>query len=188
MVTVGVLALQGAFAKHCEALRALDVIACEVRTPAELERCDALIIPGGESTTMVRQIAFIGLGDPLRHFAKSKPIFGTCAGLILMSQDVLGGQVEPFGWMSLSVARNAYGSQSDSFTAPLTLNLPGRKSQVVPATFIRAPRIQRYGDGVKVLASFEDAPVLVQQGRCLAAAYHPELSHDLSVHRHFLTL
>lgn len=185
---VGVLALQGAFAKHIEMLKSLNVNAIEVRTPEELLACDALIIPGGESTAMMNQIGFIKMGQPLVDFAKSKPVFGTCAGLILMSNEVIGDKMIPFKIVDIAVERNAFGRQADSFVTDLQLTLKSGQSKQIPALFIRAPKIRSVGEEVKVLAEFEGEPVLIQQGRHLASTFHPELTNDSSVHAYFLKL
>ena len=163
-LVVGVLALQGAFAKHEEMLKSMGVDPIEIRKPEELENCDALIIPGGESTTMVRQIHFINLVNALRAFAEKKPIFGTCAGLILMSKEVISGGIKPFGLLDVSVERNAFGRQAESFGIEIQLELDPNKPQPFHAVFIRAPRIRECASNVKVLASYKDEPILVQQG------------------------
>lgn len=187
-LTLGVLALQGAFAKHCEKLKMIGVETYEVRKPHELQFCDGLIIPGGESTTISKQMAFIGMEGPLLQFASTKPCFGTCAGLILMSSEVEGKEVSPLGLIDISVTRNAYGRQSDSFTTHVNLQIGSNSLIACEATFIRAPMISRCGNEVSILAKHEGRPVLVQQGRHLAATFHPELTEDLSVHRHFCSL
>lgn len=184
---VGVLALQGAFAKHIKMVQAAGGEAIEVRTPADLAACDALIIPGGESTTMKRQIDFIELEEPLKNFAKTKPIFGTCAGLILLSKQVLKDSMKPFGVLDISVERNAFGRQVESFQTDITVNLPKDKNHGYEAIFIRAPRIRRVSPEVTVLASFQGEPILVQQGRHLGATFHPELTQDPAIHRYFLS-
>jgi len=186
-LTIGVLALQGAFAKHIEMLRQLDVDITEVRKPADLERCDGLIIPGGESTTIMRQIRYIGLADKLVAFAEKKPIFGTCAGLILMSKEILADQMIPFSIIDVAVERNAFGRQVESFSHEVKVVLDHPKQPVdFRAVFIRAPRIKECGSDVKVLASFEGEPVLIQQGKHLGSTFHPELTDDAAIHRYFL--
>ncbi len=187
-VVVGVLALQGAFAKHMQMLRQLGVRAIEVRKPEELAACDALIIPGGESTTMLKQMEFIDFFAAFRHFSQHKPVFGTCAGLILMSHDVVGDTMRPFDLLDIGVERNAFGRQAESFQADIAVTLGPGKPSVFPAVFIRAPRIRRVGGDVQVLASHAEEPVLVQQGRHLAATFHPELTSDTTIHAHFLKL
>lgn len=188
MTIIGVLALQGAFAKHRVMLQSLGISAIEVRKPKELEICQGLIIPGGESTTMMRQIDFIKFADPLKEFAKQKPIFGTCAGLILMSEKILADPQEPFGILSVKVERNAFGRQYESFSVNLEAKLGDEKPNVIPAFFIRAPRIRHCGQDVEVLASFEHEPVLIKQRFHLGATFHPELTHSTAIHQYFVNL
>lgn len=188
MMTVGVLALQGAFAKHIEMLKSLKVHAIEVKKAEDLDNCDALIIPGGESTTMTHQMHFIRLREKLKEFAHTKPIFGTCAGLILISSEILESEMKPFGLIDIKVLRNAFGRQIDSFKADISLELNLKKPIIFPAMFIRAPRIKEWGKEVEILASFEGEPVLVKQGYHLGATFHPELTKDTSIHRYFLNL
>lgn len=184
-ITVGVLALQGAFAKHQDVLKGLGVLTLQVRKPEDLELCDGLIIPGGESSTIFRQMDYIGLIKPLAEFAKNKPIFGTCAGLILMSKEVLNSPLQPLGILDITVERNAFGRQIESFSTeieiPTLLN-------VTQALFIRAPRIKHYGPNVQVLATYADEPVLVRQGHHLGATFHAELTLDTVVHEYFLSI
>jgi len=181
---IGVLALQGAFAKHVAAIEKLGAEAREVRTPRELYECDALIIPGGESTVIFRQLDFIELRKSVQEFGSTKPLFGTCAGLILMSKKVLNDPLVPFGILDVEVERNAFGRQADSFKTQV--ELVGKPVKAIPAIFIRAPRIRAVGDEVKVLATYEGEAVLVQQGLHMGATFHPELTEDLTVHRLFL--
>jgi pyridoxal 5'-phosphate synthase pdxT subunit len=185
---IGVLALQGAFAKHLEMLKALQVKASPIRLPKELNQCDALIIPGGESTTMLRQMENVQFREPLIQFASKKPLFGTCAGLILMSNEELGRTITPLGLMDFSVERNAYGRQFDSFCAKLKIQLKPRMAKTFPCSFIRAPIIRRWGSQVNVLATYKDTPVLVQQGHLLCSTFHPELTDDPTIHSYFLHL
>lgn len=185
---IGVLALQGAFAKHEAMIADLGVAVIQVRTPGDLQSCDGLIIPGGESTTIFRQMNFIELIEPLIQFATKRPVFGTCAGLILISKDLINGSLtKPFGLLDVTVERNSYGRQIDSFQTLLEISLPPKKS-VVPALFIRAPRIRRCGPDVRVLATHSSEPVLVQQGIHLGATFHPELTTDASIHEYFLSM
>jgi 5'-phosphate synthase pdxT subunit len=189
---IGVLALQGDFSKHIQAINALGVKTKEVRKPEDLNECDGLIIPGGESTAMIRQMDFIGLRKPLEAFAKQKPLFGTCAGLILMSKHVESIQ-QPFpmktlGLLDLTVQRNAFGRQADSFNAPIQLSLDENSSANFSTFFIRAPRIIQADASVQVLGVYNDEPVLVRQGHHLGACFHPELTDDLTIHRYFLSM
>lgn len=183
---MGVLALQGDFAKHEEMLRSLGVMARQVRKPQDLDDCQALIIPGGESTTLFKQIDFIKMRQPLLEFAEHKSVFGTCAGLILMSHEIEASSKKPLNLLDVAIERNAFGRQIDSFISPLLLDLeqPIRFN----AFFIRAPQICRYGPEIEVLAEYKDHPVLVRQGRHLGACFHPELTDDPVVHQYFLKM
>jgi pyridoxal 5'-phosphate synthase pdxT subunit len=185
---VGVLALQGAFREHREILDALGVEAIEVRTPAELGALDALILPGGESTTMSKLLDSSGLRAPLAEVLRDGvPVLGTCAGMILLARDVVDGRPdqESFGVIDVAVRRNAYGRQRDSFEADLVVD--GLTGGTFPGVFIRAPRIEHAGVDVEVLARHDDVPVLARQGRVWVASFHPELSGDLRLHERFLT-
>jgi len=184
-VKVGILALQGDVSEHAQALTDLGADAVEVRTPEQLAAVDALVLPGGESTTMSMLLESSGLFDVVvTRLADGMPAFGTCAGMILLASEVLDGRPDQrsFGVIDLAVRRNAFGRQVDSFEADLDVDGVGR----VPAVFIRAPYVERAGDGVDVLARIDDHPVLCRQGAVLAAAFHPELSGDLRLHQLFL--
>ena len=188
MTKVGVLALQGAFREHRDVLDALGVETVEVRTPAELGALDALILPGGESTTMSQLLDSSGVRAPLAELlADGLPVLGTCAGMILLARDVVDGRPdqESFGAIDIAVRRNAYGRQRDSFEADLAVD--GLRGGPFSGVFIRAPRIESVGDDVEVLAAHEDVPVLARQGRVWVAAFHPELSGDLRLHERFLS-
>jgi 5'-phosphate synthase pdxT subunit len=178
---IGVLALQGDFEAHSRALKAAGAEAVEIRTAAELNQVDALILPGGESTTMLKLLDEEELFEPLRNFGRSKPMFGTCAGAILLASEVLHPKQLSLGLMDISVERNGYGRQVDSRIA--SIEIDGETSEAV---FIRAPVIRRVGADVKVLASYLDTPVLVEQGRHLVATFHPELTADGRIHRRFV--
>jgi 5'-phosphate synthase pdxT subunit len=180
---VGVLALQGDFEAHRRALGRAGAEAVEVRTAGELEGVQGLIIPGGESTTMVKLLEQENLLDPLREFGRERPIFGTCAGAILLATDVAKSGQASLGLMDMQVERNAYGRQLDSRIAHLH---PQGMDGGLEAVFIRAPIIRRVGKDAKVLASYEGDPVLVEQGPHLAATFHPELTDDARVHLMFL--
>lgn len=183
---VGVLALQGAFREHVQALERLGVTAVEVRTPAELVGLDGLMLPGGESTTMGLLLDSSGLREPITEFvASGLPVFGTCAGLILLATDLEDGSEGQRTLQALDVTalRNGYGRQVASFEAEV--QLAGDDSPMV-GIFIRAPRITRLGSGVEVLASVGDEPVAVRSGSIMAATFHPELAHDDRLHARFL--
>ena len=187
MHKVGVLALQGAWQRHAEALGALGAPAVEVRPPEDLSGLEGLILPGGESTTMSRLLELSGLFEPVaERLAEGMPAFGTCAGMILLAGEIRDGRPDQrsFGVLDVSVRRNAFGRQVDSFEADVAVD--GLGGGGFPAVFIRAPVIDRVGDGVEVLASVGGHPVLCRQGPVLAAAFHPELSDDLRLHQLFL--
>jgi 5'-phosphate synthase pdxT subunit len=185
----GVLALQGAFREHREVLDALGVDAVEVRLPEHLSGLDALFIPGGESTTIGKLLDTSGLREPLRvALTDGLPAFGTCAGLILLADDVRDADgvtaASALGVLDCTVVRNAYGRQRESFEAALAVDgLDG----TFPGVFIRAPVVDRVGDEVEVLANHDAHPVLLRQGTIWAATFHPELSGDLRLHQRFLT-
>ncbi|GMT39250.1 pyridoxal 5'-phosphate synthase glutaminase subunit PdxT [Helicobacter bizzozeronii] len=185
---VGVLALQGAFALHARALGRLGVDAVEVRTPAELAGVDALVLPGGESTTMSKLLESQELFEPLaERLAGGMPALGTCAGMILLAREVLDGRADQrsFGAIDIAVRRNAFGRQVDSFEADL--QVVGLPEAPVHAVFIRAPIVEEVGEGVEILAQVESGrPVACRQGPVLVTSFHPELSPDLRVHELFL--
>jgi pyridoxal 5'-phosphate synthase pdxT subunit len=176
-VRIGVLALQGNFREHLAVLRRLGADGVEVRKPEQLEGLEGLIIPGGESTAIGRLIRLYGLEEAIRRF--TGPVFGTCAGMILLSRDGLLGGVD------VGVRRNAYGRQVASFEA--ALDLEGAE-EPLRGVFIRAPRVEEAGDDVEVLAEHEGEPVLLRQGRFLVASFHPELTDDTRVHERFLEM
>lgn len=181
--TIGVLALQGDFAAHLVALEKAGARAVEVRTGQEFAQLNGLVIPGGESTTMLKLLDLEGLFEPLREFGRSRPIFGTCAGAILLATEVLHPRQASLGLMDLTVERNAYGRQIDSRIASIRLE---GDMQPVEAVFIRAPIIRRVGPNATVLATYLDSPVLVRDGIHMVATFHPELTADHRVHRHFV--
>ena len=189
MKRVGVLALQGDFAAHGAALERAGAEPVLVREAEQLEGIDGLVIPGGESTTMLKLMRYEGLMDTLREFGRRKPIFGTCAGAILLARGVSGPEQESLGLMHIDVERNGYGRQIDSRVAEIEpepefqqRTRPGR----LEAVFIRAPIIRRVNGGVRVLARYQGDAVLVEDGRHLAATFHPELTADARVHALFL--
>jgi pyridoxal 5'-phosphate synthase pdxT subunit len=185
--TVGVVALQGAFRRHAEVLDELGVTAVEVRTPDDLRDVDAVVLPGGESTTMTALLDSAGLREPLSdRIGGGLPALGTCAGMILLASEVLDGRPDqvPLGAIDLSVRRNAFGRQRESFEAELDVaDLPGGP---LPAIFIRAPLVTRVGPGVEVLAEVDDGPVLCRSGTVTVASFHPELGEDRRLHERFL--
>lgn len=190
MNKIGVLALQGDFREHIEMLRRLGVEAREVRLPRELEGLDGLIIPGGESTTIGKLAVEYGLIEPIRAMVQAgKPVWGTCAGMIVLAKDV--GMPQPLvGVMDVKVRRNAFGRQVDSFETDL--DIPALENGTQPAKpfhaiFIRAPLIEAVGPGVEVLAKLEDGTIVAaRQGNLLATSFHPELTDDTRFHRYFL--
>jgi 5'-phosphate synthase pdxT subunit len=186
-VKIGVLALQGAFATHAEVLRGLGAEAREVRVPAHLDGVDALVLPGGESTTMSLLLDSSGLRDPVAdRLADGLPALGTCAGMILLASNVLDGRHDQrsFGVVDIDVRRNAFGRQVDSFESDLDVD--GLAGGAFHAVFIRAPVVERAGTDVDVLATVDGKPVLVRHGPLVAAAFHPELSDDDRIHQLFL--
>lgn len=180
---IGVLALQGDFEAHCNALREWSAEPVEVRTSDDLQKIDGLIIPGGESTTMLKLLDEEQLFEPLLSFGERRPIFGTCAGAILLAKEVTNPAQRSLGLMDISVQRNGYGRQIDSRVVNIALD--GRTTEAV---FIRAPVIRRTGPGARVLATYLDAPVLVEEGRHMAATFHPELGtmRPSPIHQHFV--
>lgn len=185
---VGVLALQGDVAEHASALADCGAHVVEVRSPGHLAGLDGLVLPGGESTTMSMLLERAGLFEPLaKRLADGMPALGTCAGMILLAADVLDGRPDQrsFAALDIAVRRNAFGRQVQSFEAGL--DVAGFSAGgPFDAVFIRAPAVERVGPTVEVLASVDGRPVLCRQGRVLAAAFHPELSEDLRLHRLFL--
>jgi len=183
---VGVLALQGAFAAHSDCLKSIGVQSVEVRTPEQLSSVDALLMPGGESSTMSQLLESSGLFDPISsRIADGMPVFGTCAGMILLASEILDGRSDQrsFSAIDISVRRNAFGRQVDSFEATINSSVGD-----FHGVFIRAPRIERVGDDVEVLGRINNEPVLVRQGNVLAASFHPELSNDARLHEYFVSI
>jgi 5'-phosphate synthase pdxT subunit len=187
---VGVLALQGDFEAHQRALVSAGAEAVQVRGEKELEGLEGLVIPGGESTTMLKLLNYMELKEPLRRFAAGHPVFGTCAGAILLAKEVRNPEQESFGVVDLTVERNAYGRQIDSRVVALqpSDDFGSRVGEgELEAVFIRAPIIRRFGPDVKVLAEYKGDPVLVEQGKYLISTFHPELTSDVRVHKLFLS-
>jgi len=185
-VKIGVLALQGAFREHLDTLDAIGVEGVRVREPADLEGVSGLILPGGESTTMRQLIERWGLRGPILDLARSgAPIFGTCAGMIVLARDITSGEEPILPLLDVRVERNAFGRQLDSFEADLEVDVLG--STPVHAVFIRAPIIREVGPQARILAEYAGDPVLVEEGRHLISTFHPELTGDSRVHELFLS-
>ncbi len=182
---IGVLAIQGGFAAHARALEEAGAEAVEVRKAEHLESLDGLILPGGESTTFLKFLERDSLIDSLQQFLAEKPVFGTCAGCILLAGQVSHPPQQSLQAMDITVERNAYGRQIDSAIRSGETQLPGGPLEMV---YIRAPRIARVGPEVEVLAERDGFPVLVRQGKLLAATFHPELSEDRRVHQYFVDM
>jgi len=182
MKTVGILALQGDFEAHANAIEKAGGCALEVRTREEMAQCDGLILPGGESSTMLKLLGYENLVEPLREFGQHKPVYGTCAGAILLAKSVSHPAQFSFGLLDIDVERNGYGRQIDSRIAQLDWKGEG----AFEAVFIRAPIIRRAGPEVKVLAKYNGDPVWAEQGRHMVTTFHPELTSDVRVHRRFL--
>ena len=183
---IGVLASQGAFVEHIAVLHQLGVEALPVRLPLELGELDGLIIPGGESTSISKLMLDYKLTNKIRNLAKnSLPIFGTCAGMILLASEISDSEVDPLGVMKIRVRRNAFGRQRESFETELSIPVLGEKP--FPGIFIRAPIIEQSNSGVEILAKLADGTsVAAKQGKLLASAFHPELTDDLRFHQYFL--
>jgi 5'-phosphate synthase pdxT subunit len=185
-VKIGILAVQGDFEAHAEMLRSLGVESVEVRAPQDLEDCDGLILPGGESTTQLQFLKEEGLDQAIRKFsAADKAIFGTCAGAILLASEVKNPEQDSLALLDMTVLRNGYGRQvhSDVVSGPSLL-----KAEPLEMVFIRAPIFERVGLNVEVLAEYAGKPALVQKNRVMAAAFHPELTSDTTVHERFVKL
>ncbi len=183
--TVGVLAIQGDFDAHRRRLEELGATVVLVRRPEQLDAIDALVMPGGESSTMLKFLERDGFFEKLSEFVRTKPTFGTCAGAILLAKDVENPPQRSLAAMDMAVRRNAYGRQLDSSIEQLQTTLGAAPLESV---FIRAPKISRTGKDVEVLALRDGSPVLVRQGKTMAATFHPELSEDTRVHAEFLRL
>lgn len=177
---IGVLAIQGGFEAHLAMLRELGAVVSEVRAAGDLADLDGLVIPGGESTTIVKGIELAGLGQAIRDYhEQGRPVFGTCAGMIVCDEDHLG-------LLEVTTRRNAFGRQLQSFEADL--NIEGIGEEPMRAIFIRAPWVERRGPGVEILATYDEHPVAVREGNVLACAFHPELSGDSRLHALFMAI
>ncbi|GCD47186.1 pyridoxal 5'-phosphate synthase glutaminase subunit PdxT [Streptomyces paromomycinus] len=187
--TIGVLALQGDVREHLTALATADALARPVRRPEELDDLDGLVIPGGESTTMSKLAVVFGMLEPLREFVRSgKPVYGTCAGMIMLADKLLDGRAdqETLGGIDMIVRRNAFGRQNESFEA--AVEVAGIAGGAVQGVFIRAPWVESTGAVVEVLASYDGHTVAVRQGNVLATSFHPELTGDHRVHAYFVDM
>lgn len=186
-MVIGVLALQGAFLDHQKSLTACGVDSIQVRKPEQLEGISGLIIPGGESTTMGKLMNQFDLFEPIIGLGKKgTPIFGTCAGMIMLAKDIIGSEQPRLALMNIEVERNAFGRQVESFESDL--HIPEVGNEPVRAVFIRAPYIENVGSAVKVLASCRGKIVMARQDNFLAAAFHPELTNDLRIHQYFINM
>ena len=185
---IGVLASQGAFAEHIAILKNLGVEAVPVRLPEDLEGIDGLIIPGGESTTISKLMLAYKLSDEIRNLAKKGvPIWGTCAGMIMLADKLPGSSVEPLGLMKIGVKRNAFGRQKESFETELSIPALGKKP--FPAVFIRAPAIEQCNGDTEILARLDDGTIVAaREGKLLVSAFHPELTDDTRFHQYFLDM
>ena len=187
MKICGILALQGDFEAHANAIARAGGHAVQVRTPSALAACDGLIIPGGESTTMLKLLDFEGLTEPIQAFAARKPIYGSCAGAILLARDVSHPAQASLGLLDIAVERNAYGRQIESRISRITVVDPYGNDSEMEAVFIRAPIIRNIGPGVTTLAWYQGDPVWIEEGPHMATTFHPELTADLRVHQRFLS-
>ena len=186
-MNVGVLALQGDVREHMSALSACGIDAREIRRPAELAEVDALVLPGGESTTIAQLSEIFGLLDPIRNrIAAGMPVYGSCAGMILLADSILDAKAgqKTFGGLDITVRRNAFGRQVDSFESDI--DFADGINQKLKAVFIRAPWVEKIGPNVQVLASIDSHPVAVRSEHLLATSFHPELTSDHRIHRYFI--
>ena len=183
--TVGVLALQGAYNKHIDLLHATGVSTRTVRRPHELDDCTALILPGGESTTISLLIQEYGLYEPIKTFAKSHPVMGVCAGMIMMATEVDDERITPLGLIPFKAVRNHYGRQVHSFTTDLKIGF-GSNRNTFHAHFIRAPGIEELSPEIKVLATYNEEVVMIGAGNHMALSFHPELTNDTRIHDYWL--
>lgn len=186
-VRVGALALQGDFDAHLQVLAGLGAETCAIRKPEQLDEIDALVMPGGESTTLIKLMDAYDFWEPLQRFAERGRVFGTCAGLILAARQVVNPAQRSLGLIDVTVERNSYGRQRESFESAGLFD-DGTQSQKIPMVFIRAPRIQQLGEGIVALATHGDDTVMARSEHVLVATFHPELSRDRFVHRYFLSM
>ena len=187
MINIGVIDLQGAVSEHTKILERCGVIPVKIKKTVQIDDIDGLIIPGGESSTIGQLMKEYGFFEKIREFASSaKPIYGTCAGLILMSKNVIGEKRKMLSIMDIEVRRNAFGRQIDSME--IDIKIPKLGNKEFPAVFIRAPIIEKIGKQVEILAEIDDRIVMAQQENLLVSAFHPELSNDDRIHQYFLNL
>jgi 5'-phosphate synthase pdxT subunit len=184
-LTIGVLALQGDFERHKYRLDSLNVKNQEIRTEKDIDGLDGLIIPGGESTTMCDLIDRFNMRDKLADFCKNHPVWGTCAGMIILATDAGDNKIKPLSVIDISVIRNGYGRQIYSFYTELPAKLNGTTKKL-KASFIRAPIVKRVGPDVEILARYDNMPVLLQSNKCLVSSFHTELDSDLALTKYFL--
>jgi 5'-phosphate synthase pdxT subunit len=182
---IGILGLQGDFERHQVVLNELGVITQIVKTPSELEQCQGLIIPGGESTTLIKLLKNSKLFGIVPKFGKMYPIFGTCAGLILLSKGIKNKPIESFGLLDVTVERNAYGRQINSFIDKIVLQLPDNSIKI-DGVFIRAPKIVKIGKGVKILGTHKKDIIAVEENHIIATTFHPELTNSSILHQYFV--
>lgn len=187
MLKIGILALQGDFAKHEEMLKSLGAETVQVKLPGHLDGCGGLIIPGGESTTLTKLMDDYGLYSPILEFAKKRPVMGTCAGSIMIAAHVSDSRVKPLGLIDVSISRNAYGRQVDSFIADIGAPYL-KEGGSYRSIFIRAPQIESVGKNTEILMEFQGKPVMVRENKHLALTFHPELTNDSRIHQYFLDL
>ena len=185
MNKIGVLAIQGDFERHKQMVLSLGYEVAEVRSPKELSKVDKLIIPGGESTTIIKLLSKFQLVDSIKEFGKKNPVLGTCAGLIILSHSVDNLPIAPLNLIDIHTIRNAYGRQKESFIDEINLNLNGSTEKFM-GVFIRAPKIIKYGTDVNVLGTHKNDVVMASSGNVLVCTFHPELSNDLKIHSYFI--
>lgn len=188
MLDIGVLALQGSIVEHLKILAKIEGInPCEVKSRADLDKVSGLILPGGESTTIGKLLKDFGMAEPIINRAhQGMPIWGTCAGMILLAKEISNEEYVHLGLMDIAVRRNAYGSQLESFSS--TISIPQVSNEDIPLVFIRAPWVEKVGDNVNVLATIDKRIIAVQQDNLLATSFHPELTTNLAFHRYFAKL
>ena len=185
-MNVGIMALQGNYHQHKKVMETLGIQNTLIRHAYEFDKCDALIIPGGESSTISKQIDRQQLREKLNDFAIANPVFGTCAGMIMLSSSEPSNNMTPLNIMDFQVERNAWGRQVHSFSAEVLLDFDHDES--FHAVFIRAPKLIKIGDGVKVLSLFNNEPVLLSNGKHLVSSFHPEIGNDYRIHEYFINL